>query len=286
MESVPAVTLNNGVVMPALGFGVFQIPDPEECERSVLAALEAGYRLIDTAAAYGNEEAVGNAVKASGVPREEIFLVTKLWVTDADEEKTPAAFERSLQRLGVDYVDLYLIHQPFGDYYGAWRAMESFVTEGRARAIGVSNFLPDRLMDLAIHSQITPAINQIEIHPHHQQHAALNLMQELGVQPMAWAPFAENLNNLFDEQVLGGIATRHGKSVQQVILRWSYQRGVIAIPKSVRPERIRQNIDIFDFELSDADMAAIQDLDRGQSSFFDHRDPETVKRIAGLPRAT
>ncbi len=286
MRSVPTVTLNNGIAMPSLGFGVFQIPDPEECERSVVSALEAGYRLIDTAAAYANEESVGRALQSSGVPRDEIFLVTKLWVTDASESKTPAAFERSLDRLGVEYVDLYLIHQPFGDYYGAWRAMEGFMADGRARAIGVSNFLPDRLMDLVIHNDIVPAINQIEIHPHHQQQAALDLMAELGVAPMAWAPFAENLNNLFGEPVLGDIAAAHGKSVPQVILRWSQQRGIIGIPKSVRPERIQENIDVFDFELSDEEMVRIGELDRGQSSFFDHRDPETVKRIAGLPRST
>ena len=282
MISVPTIRLNNGVTMPTLGFGVFQIPDAEECERSVVAALEAGYRLIDTAAAYANEEAVGRAIKASGVPREEIFLVTKLWVTEANESKTPAA----LERLGVDYVDLYLIHQPFGDYYGAWRAMESFVDDGRSRAIGVSNFMPDRLMDLVIHNDIVPAINQIEIHPHYQRHDAITVMQDLGVVPMAWAPFAENLNNLFDEPVLAEIAATHGKSVPQVILRWLQQRDVIAIPKSVRPERIRENIDVFGFELSEGDIARIGELDRGQSSFFDHRDPEVVKRIAGLPRNT
>ena len=286
MSPVPTITLNNGLAMPTLGFGVFQIPDPEECERSVVAALEAGYRLIDTAAAYANEEAVGRGLKASGVPREEIFLVTKLWVTDASESKTPAAFERSLERLGVDYVDLYLIHQPFGDYYGAWRAMESFVDDGRSRSIGVSNFMPDRLMDLVIHNEIVPAVNQIEIHPHHQRQDAIAVMKDLGVAPMAWAPFAENLNNLFDEPVLNEIAARHGKSVPQVILRWLQQRDVIAIPKSVRPERIRENIDVFGFELSEDEMARIAGLDRGQSSFFDHRDPEVVKRIAGLPRNT
>ena len=286
MNSVPGITLNNGISMPSLGFGVFQIPDPEECERSVVAALESGYRLIDTAAAYGNEEAVGRGIKASGVARDDIFLVTKLWVTDASEHKTPPAFERSLERLGVDYVDLYLIHQPFGDYYGAWRAMEGFVADNRARAIGVSNFMPDRLMDLVIHNEIVPAVNQIEIHPHHQRHDSIAVMKELGVAPMAWAPFAENLNNLFDEPELGDIAATHGKSVPQVILRWLHQRDVIAIPKSVRPERIRENIDIFGFELSDGEMARIGALDRGQSSFFDHRDPDVVKRIAGLPRAT
>ncbi len=286
MNSVPGITLNNGISMPSLGFGVFQIPDPEECERSVVAALESGYRLIDTAAAYGNEEAVGRGIKATGVPRDDIFLVTKLWVTDASEHKTPPAFERSLERLGVDYVDLYLIHQPFGDYYGAWRAMEGFVADNRARAIGVSNFMPDRLMDLVIHNEIVPAVNQIEIHPHHQRHDSIAVMKELGVAPMAWAPFAENLNNLFDEPELGDIAATHGKSVPQVILRWLHQRDVIAIPKSVRPERIRENIDIFGFELSDGEMARIGALDRGQSSFFDHRDPDVVKRIAGLPRAT
>lgn len=272
--------------MPQLGFGVFQIADPEECERCVINALEAGYRLIDTAASYGNEEAVGNAIRQSGVPREEIFLVTKLWISDAGEGSTRTAFARSLERLGTVYVDLYLIHQPFGDVYGAWRDMEKLHDEKLVKAIGVSNFKPDRLMDLAIHNNTVPAVNQVEVHPHHQQAEAQQVMQELEVQMMSWAPFAEGLNNLFVQPELVEMAKKHDKSVAQIMIRWQMQRQIVAVPKSVRPERMRENIDVFDFELSADDMDEISALDRGVSSFFDHRDPETVKRLSNLGRDT
>ena len=286
MTAIPTVTLNNGLEMPQLGFGVFQITDPDECERAVLAALEAGYRLIDTAASYGNEEAVGKAIQNSGIPREEIFLITKLWISHATEDKAREGFERSMSRLGVDYVDAYLIHQPLGDVYGAWREMEKMAEEKLARAIGVCNFKPDVLMDFSIFNNTTPAINQIEVHPHHQQHEAQIVMQELGVQMMSWAPFAEGLNDTFTQPELLALAEKHGKSSAQIMLRWQMQRGIVAIPKSVRAERIQENMNIFDFELSDEDMDAIAALDRGVSSFFDHRDPETVKRLASMARDT
>lgn len=286
MTTVPMITLNNGVEMPQLGFGVFQITDPDECERAVLTALEAGYRLIDTAASYGNEEAVGKAIQKSSIPREEIFLITKLWISDAAEDKAREGFERSLERLGVDYVDAYLIHQPLGDVYGAWRAMEKIADESPSRTIGVCNFKPDVLMDFSIFNNTTPAINQIEVHPHHQQRQAQDVMQELGVQMMSWAPFAEGLNDTFTQPELVALAEKHGKSPAQIMLRWQMQRGIVAIPKSVRAERIRENIDIFDFELSVEDMDSIAALDRGVSSFFDHRDPETVKRLASMARDT
>ncbi|MEJ5200227.1 MAG: aldo/keto reductase, partial [Anaerolineae bacterium] len=274
MSSVPSVTLNNGVEMPILGFGVFQIADPAECERCVLDALETGYRLIDTAASYGNEAAVGAAIKRSGVPRAEIFVTTKLWIQDAGYEKTKQAFERSLQRLQLDYLDLYLIHQPFGDVYGAWRAMEELYREGRIRAIGVSNFYPDRLMDLIVHNQVVPAVNQIECHPFHQQVETQAFLEENKVQLEAWAPFAEGRNNIFQNEVLRSIAEKHRKTVAQVILRWLTQRRIVAIPKSVRKERIVENFNVFDFELSPEDMAAIATLDTKTSVFFDHRDPK------------
>lgn len=286
MTTVPIIRLNNGVEMPQLGFGVFQITDPDECERAVVTALEAGYRLIDTAASYGNEESVGRAIRASGIPREEIFLITKLWISHAAEDKAREGFERSLNRLGVDYVDAYLIHQPLGDVYGAWREMERLVDEQLARSIGVCNFRPDVLMDFSIFNTTTPSINQIEVHPHHQQQQAQNVMQELGVQMMSWAPFAEGLNDTFTQPELVALAEKHGKSPAQIMLRWQMQRGIVAIPKSVHAERIQENMNIFDFELSDDDMDAIAALDRGVSSFFDHRDPETVKRLASMARDT
>lgn len=286
MTNIPTVTLNNGVEMPQFGFGVFQIADPDECEQAVLSALENGYRLIDTAASYGNEEAVGNAIRRSGIARKEIFLVTKLWISDAAEGKARAGFDRSLSRLGVDYVDAFLLHQPYGDVYGAWRDLTKLQQEGRTRAIGVCNFQPDVLMDLSIHNEITPALNQVEVHPHHQQQAAQNVMEELGVQMMSWAPFAEGLNDMFNQPELISLGEKHGKSAAQVMLRWQMQRGIVAIPKSVRPERQQENIDIFDFELSDEDMDTIAALDRGVSSFFDHRDPETVKRLSNYLRNT
>ena len=286
MSDVPAVTLNNGVKMPLLGFGVFQVTDPEECERSVRDAIGAGYRLIDTAAAYGNEEAVGRAIKRSGVPREELFITTKLWVQDAGEGRTHKAFERSLARLGLDYLDLYLIHQPFGDVYGAWRDMEALYREGRIRAIGVSNFPPDRVMDFIVHHEVVPAVNQIETHPFNQQLTTQTFLQENGVQLESWGPFAEGKHDIFRNEVLAGIGEKYQKSVAQVILRWLTQRGVVAIPKSVRKERIAENFDVFDFELSHDEMATIKALDLKESSFFDHRDPKMVKALGEAKRPT
>lgn len=278
------VVLNNGVEMPILGFGVFQIPDPAECERNVHEALLAGYRLIDTAAAYLNEAAVGKAIKRSGVPRKDLFVTTKLWIQDAGYERTKQAFERSLQRLQLEYLDLYLIHQPFGDVYGAWRAMEELYREGRVRAIGVSNFYPDRVMDLILHNQVTPAVNQIETHPFCQQIETHAFLQENQVQIESWGPFAEGRNNIFENPLLRTIADNHHKTVAQIILRWLTQRGVVAIPKSVRKERIAENFNVFDVELSPEDMAAIATLDTKTSSFFDHRDPKVVKALGQAKR--
>jgi 2,5-diketo-D-gluconate reductase A len=273
------VILNNGVEMPILGFGVFQVPDPEECERSVHEALKTGCRLIDTAAAYLNEEAVGNAIKRSGVPREEIFVTTKLWVQDAGYESTKKAFEKSLSKLQLDYLDLYLIHQPFGDVYGSWRAMEELYKEGRIRAIGVSNFQPDRIMDLIVHNEVVPTVNQIETHPFNQQIETQSFLQDNKVQIESWGPFAEGKNNIFGNEWLLSLAGKCQKTAAQVILRWLTQRGVVVIPKSVRKERIVENFDIFDFELSPEDMNAIKALDTKTSLFLDHRDPSTVKRL-------
>ncbi|MFF9817499.1 aldo/keto reductase [Streptomyces sp. NPDC014006] len=272
------VTLNNGVEMPILGFGVYQIP-PEQTEQAVSDALAAGYRSLDTAAAYGNEEAVGRAIRSSGIPREELFVTTKLWISDAGEERARRACETSLRKLGLDRVDLYLIHQPYGDVYGSWRAMQRLLGEGLVRAIGVSNFYPDRLVDLIDHNEVTPAVNQIETHPFFQRTADQDLMRERGVQIESWGPFAEGRNQLFTHPVLTGIATAHGKSVAQVVLRWLIQRGVVVIPKSVRAERMAENTDVFDFELSGGEMAAIAALDTGASLFFDHRDPAMVSRL-------
>ena len=280
------VTLNNGVQMPLLGFGVFQISDLEECERSVLEAIKAGYRLIDTAAGYGNEEAVGRAIQRSGVPREELFITTKLWVSDAGYENARAAFERSMKRLQLDVLDLYLIHQPFGDVYGSWRAMEELYQEGRVRAIGVSNFHPDRIMDFILHHKVVPAVNQIETNPFLQQIETQAFLQENGVQIESWGPFAEGRNNIFQNELLNTLAGKYQRSVAQIILRWLTQRGVVAIPKSNHKERIVENINIFDFELSTEDMAAIASLDRKTSSFFDHRDPAIVKRFSEAKRNT
>lgn len=271
------VKLNNGVEMPILGFGVFQVRDLEECERSVSEAIQVGYRLIDTAASYLNEEAVGKALKSSGVPREELFVTTKLWLEDAGYERTKKAFEKSLKRLQLDTLDLYLIHQPYGDVYGAWRAMEELYREGRVRAIGVSNFQPDRIMDLILHNEVTPAVNQIETHPFNQQIETQKFLQENNVQIESWGPFAEGKNNIFQNEMLLSIAEKHKKTVAQVILRWLTQRGVVVIPKSVRKERIVENFNVFDFELSAEDMTAIVSLDLKRSLFFDHRDPEMVK---------
>ncbi|WP_438449097.1 aldo/keto reductase [Gorillibacterium sp. sgz5001074] len=273
------VTLNNGVKMPIIGFGVYQVPDADECENAVYEALMAGYRLIDTAAGYLNEEAVGRAIKRSGVPREELFITTKLWVQDAGYESAKLAFAKSLRKLQLDYLDLYLIHQPFGDYYGAWRAMEDLYREGKIRAIGVSNFLPDRLMDLIVHNEIVPAVNQIETHPFYHQIESAAFMKEQGVQHQSWAPFAEGRNNMFGNEVLASIAEKHNKSVAQVILRWLVQREVVVIPKSVKKERIIENINIFDFQLSLEDIQQIATLDTRESLFLSYRDPEVAKMM-------
>lgn len=275
------VKLNNGVEMPILGFGVFQITDLAECERCVIEAIQTGYRLIDTAASYQNEEAVGRGIRQSGVPREELFITTKLWIQRDGYEGALKAFERSLKRLQLDYVDLYLIHQPFGDVYGEWRAMEKLYQQGKVRAIGVSNFYPDRIMDLMIHNDVPPAVNQIEVNPFHQQIDTQKFLQDNGVQVEAWAPFAEGRKNIFQNEVLLSIAARHQKTVAQVILRWLLQRGIVAIPKTTRKERMIENISVFDFELSPEDMAAIATLDTKTSCFFDHRDPEVVKWLGG-----
>ncbi|KPI22713.1 aldo/keto reductase [Streptomyces sp. NPDC048253] len=274
------VTLNNGVEMPILGFGVYQIP-PEETEQAVTEALAAGYRLLDTAAAYGNEEAVGRAIKNSGIPREELFVTTKLWVQDAPaEENTKRAFETSLNKLGLDHLDLYLMHQPYGDVYGQWRAMEALNREGRVKAIGVANFYPDRLLDLVLNNEITPTVNQIETHPFFQRTADHEFMREHGVQIQSWGGFAEGKNDIFTHPVLSEIGTSHDKSVAQVVLRWLTQRGVVAIPKSVRADRMAENFDIFDFELTDDQMAAIAALDTGATLFFDHHDPAMVNWLS------
>jgi diketogulonate reductase-like aldo/keto reductase len=271
------VILNNGVEIPILGFGVFQITDSTECARSVVDAIQAGYTHIDTAASYQNEEAVGSGIRQSGVARENLFITTKLWIQRNGYEGTKKAFENSLRRLQLDYIDLYLIHQPFGDVYGEWRAMEELYHQGKVRAIGVSNFPPDRIIDLMIHNQITPAVNQIEVNPFHQQVDTQKFLQANNVQVEAWAPFAEGRNRIFENELLISIATKHQKSVAQVILRWLLQRGIVVLSKSVRKERMIENISVFDFELSTEDMAAIKNLDTRTSSFFDHRDPEMVK---------
>ena len=275
------VTLNNGVDMPILGFGVYQIP-AEQTEQAVTDALAAGHRLLDTAAAYLNEEPVGRAIKNSGIPREELFVTTRLWVQDTGAEATQRAFDTSLQHLGLDYLDLYLIHQPYGDVHGSWRAMQSLRQEGRVTAIGVSNFYPDRLVDLIEHNEVTPAVNQVETHPFFQRTADQQLMRERGVQIQSWGPFAEGRNNLFTDPVLTEIGAAHGKSVAQVVLRWLVQRGVVIIPKSVRADRMAENIDVFDFELADEQTARIAAMDTGASLFLDHRDPATVSALSGL----
>jgi diketogulonate reductase-like aldo/keto reductase len=271
------VTLNNGVKMPILGFGVFQIPDPAACEQAVLDAISVGYRSIDTAASYGNEESVGRAIAASGVDRKELFITTKLWIQSQGYEGTLQAFEQSMQKLGLDYLDLYLIHQPYGDVFGAWRAMEKLYKEGRIRAIGISNFQADRVVDLMVHTEIVPAVNQVETHPFQQQIANQAFMQENNIQIECWAPFAEGKNGMFTNELLGAIAAQHNKSIAQVILRWLVQRGIVTIPKTVSRERMVENFNIFDFQLSEAEMAQIQTLDTQTSSFFDHRDPAMVK---------
>jgi len=263
--------------MPLLGFGVFQVTDLAECERSVLDAIDTGYRLIDTAASYMNEEAVGRAIKNSSVAREGLFITTKLWIQTEGYAGTKQAFENSLKKLQLDYLDLYLIHQPYGDVYGEWRAMETLYKEGKVRAIGVSNFQPDRLMDLIVHHEVVPAVNQIETHPFHQQLATQQFLADNKVQIESWGPFAEGKHNIFNDELLLAIASQYNKTVAQVILRWLTQRGVVAIPKSVQKARMAENFDIFDFKLSDEDMNSIQSMDTLSSSFFDHRDPAMVK---------
>ena len=273
------VMLSNGVGMPVLGYGVFQITDAAECERCVGEALARGYRLLDTAAAYRNEQAVGAAVACSGIARSEVFVTTKLWVQDAGYDSTLRAFDASLKRLGLDYIDLYLIHQPFGDYYGAWRAMERLYREGAVRAIGVSNFSPERLVDLCMNHEIRPMVNQIEIHPFFQQQEALTVMQKYGVQPEAWGPLSEAQRDIFHHKVLGQIARRHGRTTAQVILRWHYQRGVVTIPKTFRPERMDENRSIWDFSLTPKEMAAIAGMDIGHSEIIDHRCYATARQL-------
>lgn len=275
------VKLSNGVEMPIEGFGVFQVPELSECEKAVSEALNVGYRLIDTAAAYFNEEAVGKAVSKSGIKREDLFITTKLWIQDAGYDKAKQAFQVSLDKLGLDYLDLYLIHQPFSDYYGSWRAIEELYEQGKIRAIGVCNFYPDRLADLCLNAKIKPMVNQIEIHPCFQQQKAIEVMKEFGVQPEAWGPFAEGKFGIFQNETLNEIAKKYGKTAAQVILRWNVQRNVIVIPKTVKKERMEQNFDIWDFELSNEDMQKISTLDLGKSNIIDHFTAETAKFLNG-----
>lgn len=276
------VELNNGVKMPQLGFGVFQIPDLKECEQAVLDAIDSGYRLIDTAAAYHNEEAVGAAIKKSGVAREKLFITSKLlWVSDASYERAKKGIETSLNKLGLDYIDLYLLHQPYGDVIGAWKALEEAYHAGKIRAIGVSNFYADQLKNLILTCDIKPVINQIEVNPWYQQKQEIKLNQAEDVRVEAWAPFAEGKHNIFQNEVLAEIGQKYGKANGQVILRWLMQRGIVVIPKSVHKNRMEENFDVFDFELSDEDMQTIAKLDKDESQFFDHRDPETIEQIFG-----
>jgi diketogulonate reductase-like aldo/keto reductase len=274
------VLLNNGVEMPILGFGVFQIPNESECEQAVIDAIKTGYRLIDTAASYQNETAVGNAIKKSEVPRNELFITTKLWASDMGYENTKLAFQKSIDKLQLDYLDLYLIHQPYGDVFGSWKAMQELYHEGKIKAIGVANFHPDRVIDLIINSGFTPAVNQIETHPFHQQIETHQFLTDNNVQIQSWGPFAEGKNDIFNNETLKTIAVKYNKSVAQIILRWLTQRGIIAIPKSVRKERMKENFDVFTFELSETEMQTITTLDNKTSLFFDHRDPNMVKWIS------
>ncbi|RKJ00003.1 aldo/keto reductase [bacterium D16-54] len=279
MEKISdSLTLHNGLKIPGLGFGVWQI-SPFYTAKCVKTAIKAGYRNIDTAEGYMNEEAVGRAVRRSGIPREELFITTKLWVQDAGYEKTKKAFEASLSNLQLDYLDLYLIHRPFGDYYGAWRAMEELYEAGKIRAIGLSNFGSDRLVDLVMNNKVVPAVNQVECHPFFQQKAAFEFMKEYQIQPEAWAPFAEGQKNLFSNEVFSGIGAKYGKSAAQVVLRWNYQRGVVTIPKSVHKDRMEQNISIFDFALTEEEMEQIGTLDEGSTLFGSNEDPQYAKMI-------
>lgn len=278
------VTLNNGVKMPKAGFGVFQIKDPEECKRVVLDAIEAGYRLIDTAQSYGNEEAVGKAIKKAAVERSELFITTKVWISNYGYDKAKASVEESLKKMQLDYLDLVLLHQPFKDYHGAYRALTDLYHEGKIKAIGVSNFYPDRLVDLCLDSDVVPAVNQVEVNPFHQQDQALTYNQKYGVQLQAWAPFAEGKNGIFTNETLMEIGKKYKKSIGQVILRWLVQRGIVPLAKTVRKERMQENIDIFDFELSQEDMETITAMNKDTSSFFSHYDPATVEMICGLKR--
>lgn len=276
--------LNNGIKMPIIGFGVFQIADAKECEKAVLDAIDSGYRLIDTAQAYGNEEAVGNALKKTLVSREELFITTKVWISNAGYEKTKESIENSLKKLQLEYLDLVLIHQPLNDYYGSYRAMEELYKEGKLKAIGVSNFSPDRLVDLTLFNEIVPVVNQVEVNVFNQQIKASEVMDKYSIQVEAWAPFAEGRNNMFDNPILKGIGDKYNKSVAQVILRWVTQRGIVALAKSIRKERMQENIDIFDFELSEDEMMIISKMDKEESSFFNHNNPEIVEYLANLVR--
>ena len=278
------VTLNNGVKMPKVGFGVFQITDKEECTKVVLDAIDAGYRLIDTAQSYGNEEAVGEAILKSPVPREELFITTKVWISNAVYDKAKESIHESLKKMKLDYLDLVLIHQPVSDYYGTYRALHDLNKEGKIKAIGVSNFYPDRLVDLALFNEVTPAVNQIEINPFHQQLVAQEVNNKYGVQLQAWAPFAEGRNGMFDNLTLQSIGDKYDKSVAQVILRWLLQRGIVPLAKTVNKERMKQNIDIFDFELSEDDINKITALDKKESSFFNHQEASSVEMLASLRR--
>lgn len=278
------VTLNNGVKMPKAGFGVYQVKDKEECIQAVLDAIEVGYRLIDTAQSYGNEEAVGEAIKRTNIPREELFITTKVWVSNYGYEKAKASVEESLKKMQLDYLDLVLLHQPFNDYYGAYHALVDLYKEGKIKAIGVSNFYPDRLVDIALFNEVKPAINQIEVNPFHQQIEAQGYNEKYGVQVEAWAPFAEGRNGMFTNPQLKAIGDKYQKSVAQVILRWLVQRNIVPLAKSVKKERMAENINIFDFELSYEDMETIESMDKKESSFFSHYNPSTVEMIAGLKR--
>ncbi|WP_346676505.1 aldo/keto reductase [Erysipelatoclostridium sp. An173] len=278
------VTLNNGLKMPKVGFGVYQIKNQEQCKQAVLDAIDVGYRLIDTAQSYGNEEAVGKAIQETSVPRSELFITTKVWISNYGYEKAKASVEESLKKMQLDYIDLVLLHQPFNDYYGAYKALEDLYKEGKIKAIGVSNFYPDRLVDLAIFSDVKPAVNQVEVNVFHQQTTAQTYNEKYEVQMEAWAPFAEGRNNMFTNPELKAIGDKYGKSIAQVILRWLVQRGIVPLAKSVKKERMQENINIFDFELSDEDMAVIAKMDKKESSFFDHYDASTVEMIAGLNR--